>query len=71
MKIKEDSTRRTVHGGDSSQETDDSDHEEILRKAFGVKRAREEVEEKAEDESSIFLAEHRKREAEWRKQHGS
>jgi hypothetical protein len=71
MEIKEDSGRKPVHGGDSSQETDDSDHEEILQRAFGVKRAREEVEEKDRDESSIFLAEHRKREAEWRKQHGS
>ena len=71
MEIKQDNTRRPVHGGDSSQDTDDSGHEEILHRAFGVKRAPEEVEEKTKDESSIFLAEHRKGEAEWRKQHGS
>ena len=71
MEIKEDSDRKPVHRGDSSQETDDSDHEEMLRRVFGVKSVREEVEEKDRDESSIFLAEHRKREAEWRKQHGS
>jgi hypothetical protein len=71
MEIKEDGGRKPVHRGDSSQETDDSDHEEILRRAFGVKRAREEVEEIDTDESSIFLADHRKREAEWRKQHAS
>lgn len=69
MEIKEDLTGRQIHKGDSSQEAEDSDHEEILQRAFGIKKAREEPVEK--DETSIFLAEHRKREAEWRKQRES
>lgn len=69
MEIKENLTGRPIHKGDSSQETEDSDHEEILKRAFGIKKAHEEPVEK--DATSIFLGEHRKREAEWRKQRES
>ena len=68
MELKEDLNRRPVYGGNSSQDTEDSDHGEILRNAFGVTRARDESGEK--DESAVFLAEHRKKEMEWRKRHG-
>jgi len=67
MEIKEDLTGRPIHRGDSSQETEESDHDEILQRAFGVKKISEEPVEK--DESASFLAEHRRREAKWRKQH--
>jgi hypothetical protein len=63
--VKEDMTRGRFHGNDSSQESDDSYRDEILQKAFGV--SREQVEPEKSDETSSFLAEHRKKETEWRK----
>ena len=59
-------SKTRLEGGDGSQQTDDSDHEEILQMAFGVTRSREESKDK--DERAIYLADHRKKEAE-RKQH--
>ena len=50
----------------SSQESEGSDHEEILQKAFGVNRGRGEVE--INEGTSEVLVEHRKKEAEWRRQ---
>jgi hypothetical protein len=64
--IKQDVTRRRIYGNESSQESEDPDRDKILEKAFGVRR--EQLDPDSKDESSSFLAEHRKKEAQWRKQ---
>jgi hypothetical protein len=56
---------RSKHENDSSGESENSDYDEILQKAFGVKRDRIDIE--TEGESSTFLAEYRQKEVEWRK----
>ncbi len=61
--IKQVMTRRKIHG---DQESDDSNHDEILQNVFGVRR--EKVETETTDENANFLVEHRKKEAKWRKQ---
>ena len=71
--IKQDVTRRKLYGEESSQESIDSDRDEILRNVFGVRRGKVEAapsnaETETTDEHATFLAEHRKKEAEWRKQ---
>jgi hypothetical protein len=38
--LKKDLTRKQIDGGYSSQESEGSDHEEILQKVFGVNRGR-------------------------------
>lgn len=60
--IKSDNTRKRFKDDDSSQGSDDSDHDEILERAFGVTRD--------EDRDAQFLAAHRKKEMEWRKEQG-
>lgn len=51
----------------SSQDTDDSDHEEYLAQAFGVNRDR--VESGLEESTANVLLVHRKKEKEWRERH--
>ena len=63
--IKQDMTRRKFHE-ENSQESDESNHDEILQKVFGIRRKK--VETETTDENANFLIEHRKKEAEWRKQ---
>jgi hypothetical protein len=58
---------------ESSQESNDSDRDKILQNVFGVRRGNVETvpsnaETETTDVSAAFLAEHRKKEAEWRKQ---
>lgn len=64
--IKQDLSRRRIYGNESSQESEDPDRDKILEKAFGVRG--EQPDSDSKDESSKFLAEHRKKEAQWRKQ---
>ena len=61
------------YGEESSQESNDSDRDKILQNVFGVRRRNVETvssnaETETTDVSAAFLAEHRKKEAEWRKQ---
>jgi hypothetical protein len=70
--IKQDMTRRKLYGEESSQESHESDRDEILKKVFGVRSEKLETvpsnaKTEATDADTTFLAEHRKREAEWRK----
>jgi hypothetical protein len=67
--LKKDLTRKRLDEEYSSQESEGSDHEEILQKAFGVNRGREGVE--VNEGTSEVLVEHRKKEAEWRQRNVS
>lgn len=73
--IKQDMTRRKLYGEESSQESNYSDRDEILQELFGVRRGKVEtvpskIETETTDEDAAFLADHRKKEAEWRKHLG-
>jgi len=68
--LKEDKTRRRVDGHEhSSQDTEDSDHEEYLAKAFGVNR--DLVEPGLDESTANILLEHRKKKTDWRERHYS
>jgi hypothetical protein len=71
--IKQDTTRRKFYGEQSSYESDHSDRDEILQKVFGARTEKvntvpSNAETETTDENAAFLAEHRKKKAEWRKQ---
>jgi hypothetical protein len=59
--IKADNSRKRFKGDDSSQRSEDSEHDEILERVFGVT--------KEQDKDAQLLAQHRKKEMEWRKEH--
>lgn len=68
--MKEDTTKRWVDGHEqSSQDTEDSEHEEYLAKAFGVNRER--VEPGLDESSANILLEHRSKEKGWSERHYS
>jgi hypothetical protein len=56
-----DNSRKRFKGVDSSQGSDDSEHDEIiLERVFGVT--------KEQDKDAQLLGQHRKKELEWRKE---
>ena len=63
--LKKDVAQRPIYGHDKSQESEDSEHEEVLEKAFGVTRGRNEPNKG--DENSALPQEYRRKEAEWRR----
>src|SRR5579871_1791169 len=64
--IKEEPPRKRRRRQSHSSESEDSDHDEALEQAFGVKRGRPLP---PEDHDSRILWEHRMKEMNWRKQH--
>jgi len=61
--LKADNSRKRFKGDESSQGSEDSDHDELLERAFGVT--------KDQDKDAQLLALHRKKELEWRKERES
>jgi len=61
--IKKDTTRRRIDASSGSEDSDASDHDELLERAFGVNRINKDK-LSSDDKDLQFLTEHRRKEAE-------